>query len=125
MVEHPLGLDAHDHPVDRRVERLAFVALRELIDVRSRTLLVQLDRALDLEVLVRVVVVPDADADARVRAEVPALRPLVRRVEDNVLAVGVDPDDARLRVPVLSNRADDSEVKPFQNRLLLDRKSVV
>src|SRR5258708_6197920 len=119
VVEHPLGLDADDQAVDRRVERLAVVALRKLADVLVRALLVQLDRAFDLEVPVGILVVPDADADARVRAEVPALGALVRRVEDDVLAVGVDPDDARLRAAVLTDRGDYPEVMSLQDRLLL------
>src|SRR4051794_35632938 len=92
VVEHAFRLDANDHPVDRGVERLPVVAQREIVDVLARALFVELDRSLDLEVLVRILVVPDADADARVRSEVAALGALVRRVEDDVLAVGVDPD---------------------------------
>src|SRR5260221_12281460 len=87
VVEHPLGLDADDQAVDRRVETLAVAALRKLADVLVRAILVQLHRAFDLEVPVAILVVPDADAGARVRAEDPALGALVRRVEDDVLAV--------------------------------------
>src|SRR4051812_425620 len=87
VVEDARGLDPDDQAVDRRVERLAVVAQRELVDVLAGALLVQLDRALDLEVLVRVLAVPDADADERICAQVPAFGALVRRVEDHILAV--------------------------------------
>src|SRR5258708_31181694 len=77
VVEHPVGLDADDEAVDRRVERLPVVTLRKLADVLVRALFVQLDRTFDFEVPVGIFVIPDADADARGRPAVPALVPLL------------------------------------------------
>ena len=57
--------------------------------------------------------------DPRVAAQVAPLGAGIRRVEDDVLAVGVDPDDARLRAPALVDRRDDAEVEPLQQLHLL------
>ena len=69
---------------------------------------------LDLEVAIGVVVVPDADRDPRVGSQVAPLRAGVGRVEDDVLAVGVDPHDARLRAAVAVDGRDDAEVPPLE-----------
>src|SRR3954452_1076143 len=104
VVEDALGLHAHDHAVARPLEVLPAVLARQLVDVVVRSLEVEDGDALDLEVVVRIGGVEDGDADARVAAKVLPLRASVRRVEDDVLAVRVDPDDARLRRPVLAQR---------------------
>ena len=69
----------------------------------GRAVLVELGSALDLEVLVGVVAVPDADADAWVLAQVAALGARVGRVEDDVLAVGVDADQGFLGPYILTS----------------------
>src|SRR4029079_13041043 len=55
VVEHAGRVDPDDHAVGRRVERLPLVPVRKLVDVLAGAVLVELGRALDLEVLVRVV----------------------------------------------------------------------
>src|SRR5205814_9496903 len=97
---------------------LAILLARRLVDVLAGAFLAQLHPPLHLEVPVRIVVVPDADADPRVRPQVAALRAPVRRVEDDVIAIRVDPDDARLRPPAVADGRHDGEVLALQESLL-------
>src|ERR1700704_2216671 len=87
VVGHETRPAADDHPAGRGVERLPLVALRELIDVLPGAFFVELSGSLHLEVPVRVVVVPDADRDAGVTAQISSLGARGRCVEDEVLAV--------------------------------------
>ena len=93
---------------------LPAVLVGELVDVLVGAVHLELGNSLDFEVAVRVVAVEDGDADPRVAAQVLALGAPVGRVEDDVLAVGVDPDDARLRHPVPLQRRDGGEALASQ-----------
>src|SRR6201999_2272465 len=109
VAEDALGLHLHDHTVAVAGEVLAVVLARQLVDVVVGAAELELGDAFHLEVAVRVGAVEHRHAHAWVAAQVPAFRAPVRRVEDDVLAVGVDPDDARLRRAVLLERRDRGE----------------
>src|SRR5206468_1786359 len=88
--------DADQKPVLARLRlpTLARVLARELVDVLVRAVACQLRDAANGDPAIAVAAVDDEHAHARVAFEVARLDPAGRGVEDDVLTVPVDPDDA-------------------------------
>src|SRR5581483_11273941 len=87
----------------------AVVLHRQVVDVVGGAVLGRLDRPFDLDPAIRV----GEHEDGRVRrlCKVAPFRAHGRRVEEHVLAVGVDPHHRRLRAPALVDGRDDCEVR--------------
>ena len=90
---------------------VARVLLGELVDVPvGRLALLELDRPRDGHVVVRVVLRVDLDGDPRIALHVVPLGAAGRSVEQDVLAVVVDPDGRHVRRPVAPDGRDGTEV---------------
>src|SRR5690242_5280592 len=103
-----LGTDPDDHALLARAEVrilvLAQVLLREHVDVLDRAVVDERGRAAHHHVpalLVRSR--EDGDGRPRIALDVLHLRPPVRAVDEDVLAVVVDPDRRRMRRAVLAD----------------------
>src|SRR5581483_7582346 len=94
----------------------AAILARERVDVVVGAVELELRDSLHLEIGVRILRVEDGDAHARVSPQIPTLRTPVGRVEDHMLPVRVDPDDARLRSAVGLEGRDDGEAPAAHER---------
>src|SRR4051812_7560947 len=96
---HPLGRDLHEHALLVRLQRIvvAVVLVRELVDVLLGPLVRQLRGACDRHPVVRVVAIDDAHAHVRVPPQVARLRAPLGGVDQDMLAVVVDPRRCQLR----------------------------
>src|SRR5690348_14606901 len=109
VAEDALGLDLDDHAIRHVAPVLARVLAGELVHVLGGTAELELGGAFHLEVPVRIGGIEHGDADPRVAGQLLALRTRRLRVEDDVLAVRVDPDEARVRHAVRAQRGDRAE----------------
>src|SRR5512133_2630428 len=88
--------------------RLARVAAREPVELFARPVLDQLDPAANQKEPGRVVRIDDEQARPRIPLKVTSFAPFPCGVDAGALAVVVDPDQARARLPVRHQRRQDT-----------------
>src|SRR5438445_13659184 len=115
----PFGRDLDDHARlawPGTLEPISGVCARQLFDVLIGAFGDQFGAAADRRrVSIRMRGIEDRDRDAVVTQEVAGLEPMKGGVEIDVLAVGFDPDDRRLRTAIGVHRRDGREVPAVED----------